>query len=265
MKISFKIVTFLVALMVLGFTFNLTVVEAAMATPIALHVCGPVSCTGTVISVTPAANGSYVGRGSGTCSSSDSSCSGTCNQLDCIILPTDLNNFTGYGTCTCYGANFTVRVNGNMACSNAGSCSLTGGNGSSTLCGNGACEGDGENTGTCPLDCPSVSGDTGPSSTRSLSTSTGSGFTVTTPAYGTASSLSIEGLIGKALDVLWLVFVGFAIFMFIIAGMQFFLAQGDPGKVDTARQFVLWGVIGMAMGVLAFTLPFVVGGWLGLS
>ena len=71
-------------------------------------------------------------------------------------------------------------------------------------------------------------------------------------------SLDSQGLVNKVLDFVWPLFMAFAVIMFLLAGFQFLTAQGDSGKVDTARQSVLWGVVGAAVGVLAFSLPFIV-------
>ncbi len=82
-----------------------------------------------------------------------------------------------------------------------------------------------------------------------------------TPTGGGA--LTVNTLIDTLLNFIWPLFMGFAVVMFLISGFQFLTAQGDPGKVDAARQSVLWGVVGVAMGVLAFSLPFIVKTTLG--
>jgi len=86
------------------------------------------------------------------------------------------------------------------------------------------------------------------------------------PAINTPNgngNIDILGVINAALAFLWPVFIGFAVIMFIIAAFQFFTAQGDPDKVNSARQFVIWGIVGVVVGVLAFTLPFAVQNLLG--
>ncbi len=69
---------------------------------------------------------------------------------------------------------------------------------------------------------------------------------------------TIPGLIDIIFGFIWPIVVAFAIIMFIIAALQFFTAQGDPGKVEDARQFVIWGVVGMMVALLAFSIPLVV-------
>ncbi len=77
------------------------------------------------------------------------------------------------------------------------------------------------------------------------------------------ANLNINDLIDILFKILWIVFVAFAIVMFLLAGIQFFTAQGDASKVADARNFVLWGVVGMVVALLAFSLPFIVRNTLG--
>jgi len=71
-------------------------------------------------------------------------------------------------------------------------------------------------------------------------------------------NLSVEGLVDIIFKILWPIIVAFAIIMFILAAFQFFNAQGDPDKVAGARNFVIWGVVGMVVALLAFSIPFIV-------
>lgn len=80
----------------------------------------------------------------------------------------------------------------------------------------------------------------------------------TAPAV-TGNAISIcffANIIGKILDILWILFVAFAIIMFIVAGFLFLKAQGEPAEIATARKALLWGVIGVVVAVMAFTLPY---------
>ncbi len=77
------------------------------------------------------------------------------------------------------------------------------------------------------------------------------------------ANLGLNDLIDILFRILWIVFVAFAIVMFLLAGIQFFTAQGDASKVADARNFVLWGVVGMVVALLAFSLPFIIRNTLG--
>lgn len=65
-------------------------------------------------------------------------------------------------------------------------------------------------------------------------------------------------LINNVLSFIWPLFVVFAIIMFIWAGILFLKAQGEPAELETARKALLWGVAGVIVGVLAFSIPFII-------
>lgn len=57
----------------------------------------------------------------------------------------------------------------------------------------------------------------------------------------------------KLLGVMWKVFFTFAVVCFVISGILFLTAMGDPGKLKTARNSVIFGVIGIVVGLLAYS------------
>jgi hypothetical protein len=77
-------------------------------------------------------------------------------------------------------------------------------------------------------------------------------------------NLTVTDIINLLLNFIWPIFIGFAVLMFLIAGFQFLLSQGDPSKIGQARQFILWGIIGVVVGLIAFSLPFIIRATLGL-
>src|SRR5581483_8838209 len=74
------------------------------------------------------------------------------------------------------------------------------------------------------------------------------------PNPGKTVSIDIWTIINSILTFLWLIFVGVAIFMFIWAGFLFLTAHGDPTKISTARKAVIWGVVGVIVAMLAFSI-----------
>lgn len=72
------------------------------------------------------------------------------------------------------------------------------------------------------------------------------------------------GTIIQLLKFIWPVFIGLAILMFLLAGVYFLTAQGDPGKLKEARSALIWGIVGVVVGILSFSLPYIVGTTLGL-
>ena len=53
--------------------------------------------------------------------------------------------------------------------------------------------------------------------------------------------------------IIWPIAVGIVIILFIIAGLKFITAQGEVGKIAEARKFVLWGVVGVIVLLVAFS------------
>jgi hypothetical protein len=58
---------------------------------------------------------------------------------------------------------------------------------------------------------------------------------------------SLDGLVSKILGIAIIVAVPIAALLIIYAGFMYVLAQGDPKKVATAHQILLWTVVGIAI------------------
>ena len=67
-------------------------------------------------------------------------------------------------------------------------------------------------------------------------------------------NMSIEGVINNVLSmVVWPTFVGAVVIMLIYAGFLFLSSAGDPTKLTNARTAVLWAIVGIAVGILAYS------------
>lgn len=76
-------------------------------------------------------------------------------------------------------------------------------------------------------------------------------------------TLDINTLVDVLFSILWPVAVAFFIVMFILAAFKFATAQGDPSAIAAARSFVIWGIVGVIIALLAFSIPFIVRNTLG--
>src|SRR3989344_3678896 len=91
-------------------------------------------------------------------------------------------------------------------------------------------------------------------------------FAIDFAAPPAANSItSITSLISSIVTVVWQVFVGFVVILFIIAGMAFFLAEGEPEKLKTARRFVIWGVVGVIVALIGYSIITIVSSNIGLG
>lgn len=61
--------------------------------------------------------------------------------------------------------------------------------------------------------------------------------------------------LGKKLgDAAWIVFGVVVVICFVIAAILFLTAQGDATKLKTAKSAFIWGVAGVVIGIVAFTI-----------
>ena len=61
--------------------------------------------------------------------------------------------------------------------------------------------------------------------------------------------------------IIWPIAVGIVIILFIIAGLKFITAQGEPSKIGEARKMVLWGIIGVIVILISFSIIQIVKWW----
>ncbi len=80
------------------------------------------------------------------------------------------------------------------------------------------------------------------------------------PPQPTSIFFDAKGPISSIIGVLWDIFVGISIIMFIWAGLLFATAQGDPSKISTAKKAFLWGIIGVAAALLSTSIPWILSG-----
>lgn len=79
----------------------------------------------------------------------------------------------------------------------------------------------------------------------------------------TGGNLNVEDTMSNIIDKIWIIFAAFAVIMFIYAGIMFLTANGEASKLTTARHAVLWGVIGVIVGILAFSIVSIAGELIG--
>ncbi len=78
----------------------------------------------------------------------------------------------------------------------------------------------------------------------------------TTP--NVAPGLVISDLIDVVFYILWPLVVAFSVISFITSAVLFMTAQDDPLRLIQARQALLFGIIGVVVSLLAFSVPFII-------
>lgn len=77
-------------------------------------------------------------------------------------------------------------------------------------------------------------------------------------SYG--PDISIEAVVESVKTATWIIFAAVAVICFVIAGILFLTAQGQPEKLKTARSAFIWGVAGVVVGIVAFSIISIVQG-----
>lgn len=70
----------------------------------------------------------------------------------------------------------------------------------------------------------------------------------------TGGTVSLESSISNILNAVYLVLGIVGVVMIIIGGVNYAMSQGDPGKVQKAKNTVLYGIIGLVVALLAFAI-----------
>jgi len=65
---------------------------------------------------------------------------------------------------------------------------------------------------------------------------------------------SLEGLVNAIKGPLWVVFGLIALIAFVVAGILFLTAAGNPEKIAQARTAFLWGIVGVVVGIVAYSI-----------
>ncbi|MEK7562088.1 MAG: hypothetical protein AAB509_00200 [Patescibacteria group bacterium] len=84
-------------------------------------------------------------------------------------------------------------------------------------------------------------------------------------AQPNATSLTMCSLIQKIETLVWQAFGLIAVIAFVVAGILFLTAGGNPEKVAQARTAFLWGVAGVVVGIIAFSIIAIIGSGLNVG
>lgn len=69
-----------------------------------------------------------------------------------------------------------------------------------------------------------------------------------------AGGATLEQLITGLKSAAWMIFGAVAVIAFVVAGILFLTAAGSPEKIQQARNAFLWGVAGVVVGILAYSI-----------
>lgn len=81
-------------------------------------------------------------------------------------------------------------------------------------------------------------------------------------AYG--PDISITSIIDTVVANSWIIFAAIAVVCFLVAGVLFLTAEGAPEKLKQARSAFLWGIAGVVIGIVAYSIILIVGNFIGV-
>jgi len=68
------------------------------------------------------------------------------------------------------------------------------------------------------------------------------------------TAIDVKAIIERFLNfVVWPIFAGASILSFIWAGFLYLTAQGEPSKISQATKAVIWGSLGITIGLVGFS------------
>lgn len=76
------------------------------------------------------------------------------------------------------------------------------------------------------------------------------------PLFANAQPINIGAILGRVKTILFVIFDAIAVIIVVYAGIKYLTARGDPTKVNEANKALIWGAVGVAVGLLA---PFISG------
>ena len=79
---------------------------------------------------------------------------------------------------------------------------------------------------------------------------------------GAPQITDLASIVHSIENVTALVFGGIVVIMFVFSGILFLTAQGEPEKIKTARHAFLWGVVGVVVGIVAYSIIAIVSSFL---
>lgn len=58
--------------------------------------------------------------------------------------------------------------------------------------------------------------------------------------------------------IVWPILAGGTVVMLCYAGLLFITAEGDPEKIKRARAAVIWAIVGIIIGIVAYSIPTII-------
>ena len=72
------------------------------------------------------------------------------------------------------------------------------------------------------------------------------------------ANFGIVNIANIVINAVWAIAAAFFIIMFLVASFRFFTAGGDQNKLQQARMSLVWGVVGVVVAFVSFSVSLIV-------
>ena len=69
---------------------------------------------------------------------------------------------------------------------------------------------------------------------------------------------SLQQIVNAVERAVWVIFGLIAVIAFVTAGILFLTAGGQPEKVVAARSAFIWGIVGVVVGIIAYSIILII-------
>lgn len=77
---------------------------------------------------------------------------------------------------------------------------------------------------------------------------------------GVPSIGNLTAIVTYIENALWIIFGLIAVIAFVMAGILFLTAGGQPEKIQSARSAFIWGIAGVVVGIVAYSVVAIISG-----
>jgi|SRR3989344_6106260 len=77
------------------------------------------------------------------------------------------------------------------------------------------------------------------------------------------AGFGIVNIANIVINAVWVTASAFFIIMFLVASFRFFTAGGDQSKLQQARMSLVWGVVGVVVALVAYSITFIIRDFFG--
>ena len=76
-------------------------------------------------------------------------------------------------------------------------------------------------------------------------------------AYG--APISFNNIVFNLEGTMWIAFCAIVVICFVVAAILFLTSMGNAEKVSQARSAFIWGIAGVVVGILAYSITTIIG------